>query len=52
MGMYSVTESWPPSYNSTLSGDCSGDMMSVETRMALLQICTPKIIQALNKSCT
>ncbi|MBV9667366.1 MAG: hypothetical protein JO327_04470 [Nitrososphaeraceae archaeon] len=32
MGMYSVTEAGPPGYNSTLSGDCSGGMMSVETR--------------------
>ena len=32
MGMYSVTEVGPPGYNSTLSGDCSGGMMSVETR--------------------
>ena len=32
MGMYSVTEAGPPGYNSTLSGDCSGGMMSVETK--------------------
>jgi Prealbumin-like fold domain len=32
MGMYSVTESGPSGYNSTLSGDCSGGMMSVETK--------------------
>lgn len=32
MGMYSVTEAGPPGYNSTLSGDCSGGIMSVETR--------------------
>jgi prealbumin domain-containing protein len=32
MGMYSVTEAGLPGYNSTLSGDCSGGMMSVETR--------------------
>jgi hypothetical protein len=32
MGMYSVTEAGPPGYNLTLSGDCSGGMMSVETR--------------------
>jgi prealbumin domain-containing protein len=32
MGMYSVTVAGPPGYNSTLSGDCSGGMMSVETR--------------------
>jgi hypothetical protein len=32
MGMYSVTETGPSGYNSTLSGDCSGGMMSVETK--------------------
>ena len=32
MGMYSVTEDGPPGYNSTLSGDCSGGMMSVNTK--------------------
>jgi Prealbumin-like fold domain len=32
MGMYSVTEAGPSSYNSTLLGDCSGGMMSVETK--------------------
>jgi Prealbumin-like fold domain len=32
MGMYSVTEIGPSGYNSTLSGDCSGGMMSVETK--------------------
>ena len=32
MGMYSVTETGPAGYNSTLSGDCSGGMMSVETK--------------------
>ena len=32
MGMYSVTETGPSDYNSTLSGDCSGGMMSVETK--------------------
>jgi hypothetical protein len=32
MGMFSVTEKRPPSYNLTLSGDCSGGMMSVETK--------------------
>jgi hypothetical protein len=32
MGMYSVTETKPSGYNSTLSGDCSGGMMSVETK--------------------
>jgi len=31
MGMYSVTESGPSSYNSTSSMDCSGAIMSVET---------------------
>jgi hypothetical protein len=32
MGMYSITEKRPPGYNITLSGDCSGGMMSVETK--------------------
>jgi hypothetical protein len=31
MGMYSVTESGPPFYNSTSSMDCSGAVMSAET---------------------
>jgi hypothetical protein len=32
MGMYSVTQTGASGYNSTLSGDCSGGMMSVETK--------------------
>ncbi len=32
MGMYSVTQTKPSGYNSTFSGDCSGGMMSVETK--------------------
>jgi hypothetical protein len=32
MGMYSVTETKPSGYNSTFLGDCSGGMMSVETK--------------------
>src|ERR687886_472000 len=32
MGIYSVTQAGPSGYNSTLSGDCSGGMMSVETK--------------------
>ena len=32
MGMYSVTEQGPSGYNSSRSGDCSGGMMSVETK--------------------
>jgi hypothetical protein len=31
MGMYSVTESGPPHYNSNSSMDCSGAVMSAET---------------------
>ena len=31
MGMYSVTESGPPNYNSSYSMDCSGAAMSVKT---------------------
>lgn len=31
MGMYSVTASGPPFYNSTTSMDCSGAVMSAET---------------------
>jgi hypothetical protein len=31
MGMYSVTESGPPNYNSSYSMDCSGAVMSVKT---------------------
>ena len=36
MGMYSVTETGPSGYNSTLSGDCSGGMMSVETKNCII----------------
>ena len=32
MGMYSVTQTKPSGYNPTFSGDCSGGMMSVETK--------------------
>ena len=32
MGMYSVTQPKPSDYNSNLSGDCSGGIMSVETK--------------------
>ena len=32
MGMYSVTQTKPSGYNSTFLGDCSGGMMSVETK--------------------
>jgi hypothetical protein len=32
MGMYSVTETGPSGYNSSLSDDCSGGVMSVETK--------------------
>jgi Prealbumin-like fold domain len=36
MGMYSVTETGPSGYKSTLSGDCSGGMMSVETKNCII----------------
>lgn len=36
MGMYSVTETRAPGYNSTLSGDCSGGMMTVETKKCII----------------
>ena len=36
MGMYSVTEKGPPGYNSTLSDDCSGGMMSAETKKCII----------------
>jgi hypothetical protein len=36
MGMYSITETGPSGYNSTLSGDCSGGMMSVETKNCII----------------
>jgi hypothetical protein len=32
MGMYSVIQTKTSGYNSTISGDCSGGMMSVETK--------------------
>jgi hypothetical protein len=32
MGMYSVTEKGPSGYNSSMTGDCSGGMMSIETK--------------------
>jgi hypothetical protein len=32
MGMYSVTETGPAGYNSSWSGDCSGGVMSAETK--------------------
>ena len=32
MGMYSITETGPSGYNSSLSDDCSGGVMSVETK--------------------
>ena len=52
MRMYSVTEAGPPGYNSTLSGDCSGGMMSVETRNCTITNMYLKIAQTLNKSRT
>lgn len=36
MGMYSVTETRAPGYNLTLSGDCSGGMMTVETKRCII----------------
>jgi Prealbumin-like fold domain len=36
MGMYSVTESGPSGYNATSSMDCSGAVMSVETKQCYI----------------
>jgi hypothetical protein len=36
VGMYSVTETGLSGYNSTLSDDCSGGMMSVETKNCII----------------
>ncbi|HET7285205.1 MAG TPA: hypothetical protein VFI70_11010, partial [Nitrososphaeraceae archaeon] len=36
MGMYSVTETSLPGYNSTLSDDCSGGIMSVQTKKCMI----------------
>jgi len=36
MGMYSVTETSLPGYNSTLSDDCSGGIMSVQTKKCII----------------
>jgi prealbumin domain-containing protein len=36
MGMYSVTETRAPGYNLTLSGDCSGGVMTVETKRCII----------------
>lgn len=49
MGMYSVTEKGPPGYNSTLSDDCSGGMMSAETKKCIITNTYSKGVSALNK---
>ena len=36
MGMYSVTETNLPGYNSTMSDDCSGGIMSVQTKKCIV----------------
>lgn len=36
MGMYSVTETSLPGYNSTMSDDCSGGIMSVQTKKCIV----------------
>ena len=36
MGMYSVTEASLPGYNSTMSDDCSGGIMSVQTKKCIV----------------
>jgi hypothetical protein len=36
MGMYSVTETSLPGYNFTLSDDCSGGIMSVQTKKCII----------------
>jgi prealbumin domain-containing protein len=36
MGKYSVTETSPPGYNFTLSDDCSGGIMSVQTKKCII----------------
>ena len=50
MGMYSVTETGPSGYNSTLTGDCSGGMMSVETKKCTITNIYSKSVVVLNKS--
>ncbi|WP_148687540.1 hypothetical protein [Candidatus Nitrosocosmicus hydrocola] len=36
MGMYSVTTSAIPNYNSSFSGDCTGGIMKVETKICTI----------------
>jgi hypothetical protein len=36
MGMYSITETGPAGYNTSWSDDCSGGMMSSETRKCII----------------
>ena len=52
MGMYSVTETKPSGYNSTFLGDCSGGMMSVETKNCTIQILILRLVLVLNRSVT
>jgi hypothetical protein len=49
MGMYSVTEKGPPGYNSTLSDDCSGGMMSAETKKCIITNIYSKGVFGVNK---
>jgi hypothetical protein len=51
MGMYSVTETRAPGYNLTLSGDCSGGMMTVETKRCIItNIYTTNLLASENRT--